>query len=135
VLREEVPTTVSKPVISWFAKEELKKLSLDSALEIGLYAIESINAHRHIAFEEEDAAIKREVAEIHAAKKDYDKAAKILEKINLENAHRNVDADEKVQVYVKIAEYWFEDDGDAVNAEKYINKAAHIMHHVKDQAF
>ena len=53
MLREEVPTTVSKPVLSWFAKEEMKKLSLDSALEVGLYAIESINANRHIAFEEE----------------------------------------------------------------------------------
>jgi hypothetical protein len=53
VLREEVPTTVSKPVISWFANDELKKLSLDSALEVGIYAIESINAHRLIAFEEE----------------------------------------------------------------------------------
>lgn len=35
-------------------------------------------------------------------------------------------------MYIQIAEYWFEDDGDAVNAEKFINKAAHIMHHVKD---
>ncbi len=73
------------------------------------------------------------MAQIHAAKKDYDKAAKILEKINLENAHRNVDSDEKAYVYITIAEYWFEDDGDAVNAEKFINKAAHIMHHVKNQ--
>lgn len=53
VLREEVPTTVSKPVLSWLAKVELPKLSLDAALEVGLYAIESINANRHIAFEEE----------------------------------------------------------------------------------
>ena len=53
VLREEVPTTVSKPVIAWFANDELKKLSLDTALEVGLYAIESINANRVIAFEEE----------------------------------------------------------------------------------
>jgi hypothetical protein len=71
---------------------------------------------------------------VHAAKKDFDKAAKILEKINLENAHRQVDNDEKAQVYIQIAEYWFEDDGDAVNAEKFINKAAHIMHLVKEQA-
>jgi len=49
---------VSKPILSWFAKEELKKLSLDSALEIGLYAIESINANRHIAFEEEVGKFK-----------------------------------------------------------------------------
>ena len=49
----------------------------------------------------------------------------------MENAHRNVDADEKAQVNVSIAEYWLEDDGDAVNAEKFINKAAHIIHLVK----
>ena len=36
-------------------------------------------------------------------------------------------------MYVQIAEYWFEND-DAVNAEKFINKAAHIMHLVKDSS-
>ncbi len=76
--------------------------------------------------------MKRQVAEIYAAKQDYERAAKTLEKINLENAHRQVDTEEKAQVYVSIAEYWFEDD-DAVNAEKFINKAAHIIHLSKDQ--
>lgn len=42
--------------------------------------------------------------------------------------------DEKVETYVQIAEYWFEDD-DAVNAEKFINKAAHFVHLAKDQRF
>jgi hypothetical protein len=36
-----------------------------------------------------------EVSDVHSANEDYDLAAKILAKINLENAHRNVDADEK----------------------------------------
>lgn len=57
-------------------------------------------------------------------------AAKILAKINLENAHRNVDADEKASVYVTIAEHWLQ-AGDAVNAETFINKSAHIIHLVK----
>ena len=70
------------------------------------------------------------MADIHAANKDFDLAAKILAKINLENAHRNVDADEKASVYITIAEHWLA-DGDAVNAETFINKSAHIMHHVK----
>lgn len=39
--------------------------------------------------------------------------------------------DEKVEVYIQIAEYWFSDE-DAVNAEKFINKAAHFVHLVKD---
>ncbi len=72
-----------------------------------------------------------EVSDVHSANEDYDLAAKILAKINLENAHRNVDADEKAQVYITIAEYWIK-DGDAVNAETFINKSAHIMHLVKD---
>jgi hypothetical protein len=52
-LREEVPTTISKPVLSWFAKEKLKTLANDSALEVGLHAIDSIAVNRLIAFEEE----------------------------------------------------------------------------------
>ena len=46
VLREEVPPTVSKPVLNWFAKEKIKTLKNDSALEAGLFAIESIGANR-----------------------------------------------------------------------------------------
>lgn len=89
VLREEVPPTVSKPVLGWISKDQLGKLSNDNALEIGLHMIDRIAAQRHmIAFEEEDANVKRQVAEIHAAKKDFDVAAKTLERINLEGAHR-----------------------------------------------
>jgi hypothetical protein len=53
VLREEVPTTVSKPALSWFAKEKLKKLSCEAALEVGMFTIESIGANRLLVFEEE----------------------------------------------------------------------------------
>jgi len=53
VLREEVPTTVSKPALSWFAKEKLKKLSGEAALEVGMFTIESIGANRLLVFEEE----------------------------------------------------------------------------------
>jgi len=52
-LREEISTTVSKPVLSWFAKEKLKNLTNDNALEVGIHAIDSIAANRIIAFEEE----------------------------------------------------------------------------------
>lgn len=71
------------------------------------------------------------MAEIFAAKKDYGSAAKLLEKIPLDNTNRYILEDEKVAIYVQIAEHWF-DDEDAVNAEKFINKAAHIIHLVKD---
>jgi hypothetical protein len=100
VLREDIPQTVSKPVLSWFAKEQIKKISGDLALDLGMHSIDQISLHRHIAFEEEDAYLKREVAEVLASKEEYDRAAKMLEKINLENASRAVEADEKAEVYV-----------------------------------
>jgi hypothetical protein len=40
--------------------------------------MESIGANRLIAFEEEDASIRSEIADIHAAHEEYDLAAKIL---------------------------------------------------------
>lgn len=58
-------------------------------------------------------------------------AARTLEKINLENTNRVVDANEKVMTYVQIAEHWFEDD-EAVNAERYINRANHFLHMAND---
>ena len=48
---ESVPTTVSRPGISFIAKS-LAKLSNDLALEVGNHAIDKLS-HRHVSFEEE----------------------------------------------------------------------------------
>mmetsp|Transcript_2733 Transcript_2733/g.2586 ORF Transcript_2733/g.2586 Transcript_2733/m.2586 type:complete len:148 (+) Transcript_2733:193-636(+) len=109
----------------------IPQLNNDQAMDIGMYAIDKIGG-RIVSFEEEDGSFKKQVAEIFAAKKEFDKAARLLEKINLENTNRNILEDEKVDVFVQIAEHWFEDQ-DAVNAEKFINKAAHYVHMVRDQ--
>ena len=45
-------------------------------------------ANKGQTFEVEEASIRKTVAEVLAAKKDYEKAARTLERINLENAHR-----------------------------------------------
>jgi COP9 signalosome complex subunit 4 len=131
VLRDvDVPPPVSKGVLQWLAKEEFEKLDNDPALEVGQHLIDLIAATRNIAFEEEDALIKKTVAEIYSARDDNERAARTLERINLENTSRIISADEKAEIYVQVAEYWFSAD-DAVNAEKFINKAAHIIHDVQ----
>lgn len=53
-MREEVPPTVSKPALGWLAnKDNFSGLISIDAVEIGTYIINSFNANRHIAFEEE----------------------------------------------------------------------------------
>ena len=67
------------------------------------------------------------MSKVHAAKKNFSQAAQILERVKIESTTKIYTADEKVDICVTICEYWFEDD-EAVNAEKYINKAAHFVH-------
>lgn len=84
-----MPTNVSKQVISWLERDQFKDMSNDFALELGTYIIETLASSRNVlTFEEEDAGLKKQVAEIYAAKKDFERAAKILDKINLESAQR-----------------------------------------------
>ena len=72
------------------------------------------------------------MSKVHAAKKNYTAAAQVLERVRIESTGRQFTSDEKVDICVTVCEYWFEDD-EAVNAEKYINKAAHYVHLVQNQ--
>lgn len=95
-----MPTPMSKAVLNWFTNQKLSELDNDSGLAVGLHLIELLASQRNIAFEEEDALAKQEVASIYLAKSNNEQAAKILEKINLENTSRQVSADEKARVWV-----------------------------------
>jgi len=73
------------------------------------------------------------MAEVLTAREDYEGAAKVLETINLEQTNRVVAPNEKADIWLSIAENWFSFD-DSVNAEKFINKAAHVMHLVQEKS-
>ena len=95
-------------------------------MEISDYAIKKLK-NRQLHFEEEDTIFKKEMAEVLTARDDNELAAKTLESINLEQSNREIKPAEKADVWLSIAENWFEAD-DSVNAEKFINKCAHVMH-------
>ena len=59
------------------------------------------------------------MGDIYAAKLDFETAAKTLDKIKLESQNRQFSPDEKAQILVTIAEYWFEASQSAY-AEQYI---------------
>jgi hypothetical protein len=58
VIREDVPTPLSKAALNWFTNEKLSELDNDSGLAVGLHLIELFSSQRNIAFEEEDALVK-----------------------------------------------------------------------------
>lgn len=129
VMGENFPSQISRLILNTFSKN-LKNLNNNEVLDIGVYSLEAI-AHKIQTFEEEDMLIRREVSKVHSAKKDYLNAARTLERINLTNTLRKVDDHEIADINVSIAEFWFAED-DAVNAEKYINRATHVILDVDD---
>lgn len=68
-MREDNPTTVSKPVLSWFEKTLLKDFNNDQALNVGTHIIDNLAKNRNfLSFEEEDGNIRQLLGDIYAAK-------------------------------------------------------------------
>jgi len=99
--------------------EEKGKLDNTKMFELGTYLMTLLFSE--VTYEEEDALIKEEVAEIYSGKYEYSEAAKLLERTNIDS--RKLTDEEKFVKYVKIAEQYIEDE-DGVNAERMLNKAA-----------
>ncbi|CAI2370764.1 unnamed protein product [Moneuplotes crassus] len=129
VVQDSFPQVVARDIMNIFAKA-FDHLQNDQVLELGEATLELISDKNML--EEEECIIRREVASVHQARKDFSDAAKCLMKIKLENTVRNIDPKEKSEILVSIAENWFSED-DAVNAEIYLNKATHVILDVEDE--
>lgn len=64
--------------------ENLNKLNNDQCLEVGNHAISLFTGGLQLIFEQEDTKFKKEIAEVLSAREDYEAAARILEKVNVE---------------------------------------------------
>lgn len=63
---------------------------------------------------------KKEIGDVYAARNEYEEAARTLESINLKDTNRNIRPADVVEIWLNIADYWFDAD-DSVNAEKFVN--------------
>jgi len=69
---------------------------------------------------------------LYEQEEEWKEAAKILIAVPLDSGQRVLEPEYKVDIYVKIAQLYLEDD-EAVQGEAYINRAAELIHNVKDQ--
>lgn len=77
-------------------------------------------------------ALREQLAALLEYQEQWTEAARALMAIPLESGQRALSADYKAGVYVHIVRLLLEDD-DHVEAEAYMNRAAVVMHEVKDQ--
>jgi COP9 signalosome complex subunit 4 len=72
------------------------------------------------------------LAKLYEAEEEWREAAKILIGIPLDTGQRVLEPEYKVNIYVKIAQLYLEDD-ESVQAEAYINRASELIHQCKDE--
>jgi len=130
MLDEKTPLVISRTLLHAFAVA-LPKLPADAHKEIGHYALEKIQP-RVVAFEEQVSIIRVDLAKIYEEDEEWKEAAKILIAIPLDTGQRVLDPEYKVNIYIKIAQLYLEDD-ESVQAEAYINRASELIHQCRDE--
>jgi len=130
MLAEESPFALfARPILQQVA-EQMEKLKNHEVKELALHTLEKLRG-RVVSFEEEDFVIRELLCEVFQAEGDWTEAAKCLAAINLETGTRCRTPQQKAEKYVKIAELYLQDD-DAVAADTYCARAAHVIHEVNE---
>jgi len=130
MLEEKTPLVISRPLLQNFAVA-LPNLPPDLHKQIAHFALEKIQP-RGVAFEEQISVIRVDLAKKYEEEEEWREAAKILIAIPLDTGQRVLEPEYKVNIYVKIAQLYLEDD-ESVQAESYINRASELIHQVRDE--
>lgn len=128
---EQTPLVISRTLLHSFAGI-LRELTPAMQKDIGHYTLEKVQP-RVVAFEEQVSSIRVQLATIYEDEENWREAARILVAIPLDSGQRFLSPEEKVDIYVKIARLYLEDE-ESVQAEAYINRAAELIHLVTDDA-
>jgi len=129
MLDERTPLVISRTLLHAFAVS-LPKLPAETHKQIGHFALEKIQP-RVVAFEEQVSIIRVDLAKLYEEEEEWKEAAKILIAIPLDTGQRVLEPEYKVNIYVKIAQLYLEDD-ESVQAEAFINRASELIFNVKD---
>jgi COP9 signalosome complex subunit 4 len=127
---EEMQLVISRQLLSDFA-QQLKALEPKKFKEVAHYSLEKIQP-RVVSFEEQVSVIREQLASLYQDEREWAEAAKVLIGIPLDSSTRVVDNEYRVNIYVKIAQLYLEDE-EHVSAETYINRAAGLITQCKDQ--
>jgi COP9 signalosome complex subunit 4 len=103
----------------------LKTFDHRLAKDVSHFTLDNLQS-RAISFEDQVVAIRQHLATIYEAEQDWRGAANVLVSIPLETGQKQYSAEMKLEIYLKIAQLYLEDD-DAVQAEIFINRAALIQ--------
>jgi COP9 signalosome complex subunit 4 len=102
VLEDSFTIALAKEILIHFANSLKDFKNSDEIIEVGEYAINSWTNKVDI-HEVPDTVVRSLLADKYERNEEWETAAKVLMRINLENPTREVTDDEKSDIYVRIA--------------------------------
>eukprot|EP00005_Dracoamoeba_jomungandri_P004335 CAMPEP_0174258864 /NCGR_PEP_ID=MMETSP0439-20130205/7782_1 /TAXON_ID=0 /ORGANISM="Stereomyxa ramosa, Strain Chinc5" /LENGTH=392 /DNA_ID=CAMNT_0015342535 /DNA_START=31 /DNA_END=1209 /DNA_ORIENTATION=+ len=126
---EDTPLVISRQILSDYSKR-LEDLQPDLLVKVANDTLEKLQT-RTMAFEEQVSTIREILAGVYEEQEEWKLAAECLREIPLDTGNRIIKEEKKVQIYVKIAQLFLEED-ESVEAEIFINRAARDIYKCKD---
>jgi len=126
---EDTPLVISRQILQNFA-QILKDLPTELHKTVATYALTKLQP-RVVAFEEQVSIIREHLAAVYQDEEEWAEAAACLRAIPLDTGNRLLDPEYKVNIYVKIAQLYLEDD-EAVQAETFLNRASILVPDCKE---
>ncbi|KAF2096551.1 COP9 signalosome-like protein complex subunit 4 [Rhizodiscina lignyota] len=128
ILADALGIIISRPLLSSFVTQFGNVSSPHVKIEVGQSALALIQP-KVISFDEQDSQLKFILADAFEANEDYVGSAKILQQINLDGSQRNISADDRARVWVRIVRCYLEED-DPTSATGYLNRIKPVLHDV-----
>lgn len=129
MVSEDTPLVISRQILQNFA-QILKDLPTELHKTVATYALAKLQP-RVVAFEEQVSIIREHLASVYQDEEEWAEAASCLRAIPLDTGNRVLDPEYKVNIYVKIAQLYLEDD-EAVQAETFLNRASILIPDCKE---
>ena len=130
IVNENVSLVISRQLLSEVATQ-LTKVEDSISKAVSHYTLDIVQP-RVISFEDQVGAIRQHLAEIYEREQHWRQAAEVLVGIPLETGQKQYTVAYKLETYLKIARLYLEDE-DPVQGEAYINRAAQLQTHSKDE--
>eukprot|EP00040_Diaphanoeca_grandis_P027516 m.156778 g.156778 ORF g.156778 m.156778 type:complete len:412 (-) comp31024_c1_seq1:364-1599(-) len=133
LLPESVSSVISRQMLKAFSqgintlvqkKNKERNLNREQIKQLTHYAVDQIQ-ERGLSFFDEVTTLRRALSKIYTEEEEWKEAANTLISIPLEQGHRKVSSDEKLEIYLQIAALCLQDE-DAVQAESYVNRASRL---------
>ena len=131
LLAESLGVVALRPIIANFVEHFHNVKDPEAKVDVGKLAIELLGP-KGAQYEEQDTHIKEIVADAYEQQDEYVKSAQTLQSISLDSTQKQLSADDKAKVWIRIVRCYLEED-DTTNAFTQLNKIKNVIHSVTDK--